>query len=279
VRFDCSGPLAPKGGAGCATRPDVPQAATNLVAAASQLLVYQADHTPPEARWTTLRTAIDDAAKLGALPDAARIVLQNAALRIAIYAARGTQRDLARAAFALADKLALEPKRFASSDPVAAEYLLGPIATWRHRDRRNAPLMHASLNMDMMYFRPVLAGTTRAVIGQLIAFDTAGAAHLTPIISDLEMRASAEPTSAACVMELDLVDLLCAPPGIRVVDPTTHPTTHFFRRTTSGELECNGCHDANTFPIVAETDAPALIASEIERALAAAKSAVAAARR
>ncbi|HWO20199.1 MAG TPA: hypothetical protein VNO30_15630 [Kofleriaceae bacterium] len=278
VRFDCSGFL-PRSGAGCAVQPEVPPAAAGLLDAAGRLLAYQALHHAPGDRWASLRAAIDGAAKLpidDKLAAEARIVLQNAALRIAIYASREQQAALVRAALALADKLALPASTLdrLGRDPLGLQHWLGPMATWRHRDRRNAMTLHAGLNLQMMYFRPVLAGTKRAVFGQLLAFDTAGKPHLTPIVDDLEMRASADPESVACVAELDLVDLLCSRIGLVVVEPASHPQTHFFRRTASGEVECNDCHTADSFPLVPEAAASALIATEIEHALAAAKQAV-----
>lgn len=277
VRFDCSGFL-PTSGAGCAVQPEVPPAAAELLRMADKLLAYQAMHDPPEHRWPRLGAAVDGAATLplDKLAPAARIVLQNAALRIAVYAARDRQIALARAALAVADQLALPAStlRKLGRDPLAVEHWLGPIGTWRHRDRRNAMTLHARLNLEMMYFRPVLAGQKRAVFGQLLAFDTAGRPHLTPIVDDLELRASADPASAACVAELDLADLLCTGSGLVAALPALHPRTHFFRRTTSGEVECNGCHTADSFPLVPEGEAGALIAAEIEGALAAAKQAV-----
>jgi hypothetical protein len=278
VRFDCSGFL-PRSGAGCAVRPEVPPAAAGLLDAAGKLLAYQALHHAPGDRWASLRAAIDGAAKLpidAKLVAEARIVLQNAALRIAVYASRERQTALVRAALALADKLALPASTLVKlgRDPLGVQHWLGPIATWRHRDRRNAMMLHAGLNLEMMYFRPVLVGTKRAVFGQLLAFDTGGKPHLTPIVDDLEMRASVDPASVACVAELDLADLLCSRIGLVAVEPASHPQTHFFRRTASGEIECNDCHTAESFPLVPEGEASALIATEIERALAAAKQAV-----
>jgi hypothetical protein len=62
------------------------------------------------------------------------------------------------------------------------------------------------------------------------------------------------------------------------VEPTAHARTHFFQRVASGEVECNGCHTADSFPLVPEAEAKALIEAEIVRALAAAGQAVTAAR-
>ncbi len=277
VRFDCSG-FMPTSGAGCAVQPEVPPAAADLLRAAGKLLAYQAMHDPPEHRWGRLTAAVDGAATLpfDKLAPEARIVLQNAALRIAVYASRDRQAALARAALAVADQLALPARALdkLGREPRAVEHWLGPIETWRHRDRRNAMTMHGRLNLEMMYFRPVLAGQKRAVLGQLLAFDTDGKPHLTPIVDDLELRASADPMSAACVAELDLADLLCTNSGLVAVTPALHARTHFFRRTTSGEVECNGCHTADTFPLVPAAEAGALIAAEIKGALAAAKQAV-----
>jgi hypothetical protein len=271
----------PKSGGGCATRPEIPGAAVGLVETVQQLGSYQAAHHPPDDRWQVLRHAIDRAATLDprtlALP--VRIVVQNAALRIAIYGR--DQPELARAAMALVDKLAPSRAELVKlgTEPNEMQGWLGASDAWVHRDRRTAPGLHAMLHQNVKYFRPVRAGaTTRAVFSQLIAIDDHGDAHLTPIVGELELRAGADASSAACVAEVDLFELACFPPGLRVIDPSRHPESHFLRRIAGDKVGCNGCHDANTFALVPAADAPALIATEMQQAVAEATRLVAAVR-
>jgi hypothetical protein len=280
VPFDCTG-FVPASGSSCATRPVIAPGALALVGGASHLLEWEADSRPSEDRWSVLQAAVDAAAALRSdtLSIEQRVVVQNAALRIAIYATQDHRPALVRAALAVVDRLAVPARALAGlGETPQLEAWLGPGPKWRLRDRTNRFTLHGTLNQQVKYFRPVLAGTRRAVFSQLVAIDTDGLPHLTPIVGELEMRAGDDPGSAACVAEVELAELACHPPGLVVPDLMTHPQTHFFRRGAGTDVACNGCHDATTFPVVPETEAPAQLATEMKALLAKATQALGEAR-
>jgi hypothetical protein len=285
VAFDCR-PFAPAPPvAACRAAP--PPGAVALWAAAAQLPAYLAAHDPPDARWRELAAAIAGAphgAAARALPVTTRIALDNAALRIAVYA-EPDHADLARAALALARAVAPTAAELrALGDEPAPDVArwIAPRSRWQLRDLRG-PLaaqelparFHEDVNQDLVAFLPILAGPRRALIAQLVAIDRDGEPHLTPVVGGLELRAGPAVDAAACVAELDLAAAACgAPAGLAAIDPARHPVTHFFTSPAHGRVGCPSCHQLASLPVVAPADAKAALRDQRTAALTVARAAL-----
>lgn len=61
--------------------------------------------------------------------------------------------------------------------------------------------IHVRRNDGLLAFRPLRAGTTRALVAQLVAFDTDGKPHITPLVEGMELRLGNELSSPACVIQ------------------------------------------------------------------------------
>src|SRR5439155_9557253 len=56
-------------------------------------------------------------------------------------------------------------------------------------------LKHVTEYKGLLAFRPLRAGTTRALVAQLVAYDTNGAPHITPVVDGMELRLGNETSS------------------------------------------------------------------------------------
>jgi hypothetical protein len=281
VVFDCA-PFVPRELTACRrARADDP--AVRLLAAAQELPRFLALHVPPEARWSALRRAVDGATALDPASETVpeRVQLQNAALRIAVYA--GHERPtLTGAALRLVERLALPAATLNAlgEEPTSGlERWIGPASTWRVKDRRGRATLHGSLHQEMRYFRPVQAGQHRVIFSQLLAVDSTGHPHLTPFCGELEARYDRAVDASACVAEVELGALRCgAPVGLRPVDASAHPATHLFHLVAFGRVGCPSCHGARSafnLPEAPPADAAALVTAEKREALERAKAALA----
>lgn len=61
-------------------------------------------------------------------------------------------------------------------------------------------LKHVRLSAGLLAFRPLRAGATRALVAQLVAYDTDGEPHITPLVDGMELRIGDATTSPACVV-------------------------------------------------------------------------------
>lgn len=101
--------------------------------------------------------------------------------------------------------------------------------------------IHNLVNGGLLAFRPLRAGTTRALVSQIVAFDQEGHPHVTPFVEAIEMRLGDTADAPACVVEAARDGALRP---VALEDVTPRPP--FVRRTDEG-LGCNGCHaDSNT---------------------------------
>jgi len=274
VPFDCRG-IAPAVPPKCRGTDD---SVGRLVVVAQEITAFVASHQPPADRWARMRAAVDGAGSIdpAALSSGERIVAQNAALRIALYAG-GYRPEIAKPALALVTRLALPRatlEKMGDEPTSGIEQWIGPAEEWRLKDRRRAPHFHAEVHQHVKYFRPVQAGTLRAIFSQLIAVDEGGRVHLTGVVGELEIRRGREIGSAACVGEIDVAYLRCgAPAGLRMADLATHPTTHFFSPVGRDRVRCPMCHgpgSSMTLPEAPLAEVPALLAKEKREAVVAA---------
>lgn len=192
------------------------------------------------------------------VPTTERIVAQNAALRIARCAPRMDGNEAERAA--LADlALSVVAALALPADDLAA------LGSEPHRDI--AAWLGGSLEPLRLTFQPSLHargyGLTREIrslrsselvanVSQLVAIDQSGAAHLTPIVGELEIRRPASgPTRRVCAAELDIDALRCgASLGLRVPsleELRARDGRSDFLRVGSSGLRCNGCHKNASF--------------------------------
>lgn len=61
--------------------------------------------------------------------------------------------------------------------------------------------VHVAKNGGLLQFRPLRSGDTQALVAQLVAFDTDGKPHVTPLVEGIEMRLGNEVSSPACVIQ------------------------------------------------------------------------------
>jgi hypothetical protein len=96
--------------------------------------------------------------------------------------------------------------------------------------------IHVITNHGLLAFRPLRAGATRALVAQIVAFDTEGAPHITPLVDGMELRLGDTAASPACVIHANDDGTLRA---------ATHATIEehrpFVVRSASG-VRCAGCH-------------------------------------
>jgi hypothetical protein len=101
--------------------------------------------------------------------------------------------------------------------------------------------IHVIHGGGLLAFRPLRAGTTRALVAQLVAFDTAGAPHITPLVDGLELRLGDAVSSPACVIHANDDGTLRAATLASIEE---HPP---FVARSGGGVGCAGCHrDGNT---------------------------------
>jgi len=132
-----------------------------------------------------------------------RLVAQNGALAASV----SLKHEPAEASRALGVVKALalpaaDLDRLGADPTPRLEAWLGPRASWCEEWIGDASF-HRSLYRSTLVFRAVHAGDVRAVFGQLVAIDTSGKAHLTPIVAHVEMARGHGPEARACILELD----------------------------------------------------------------------------
>jgi hypothetical protein len=88
----------------------------------------------------------------------------------------------------------------------------------------------------LLAFRPLRAGTTRALVSQLVAFDRDGGVHVTPIVETMEMRLGDGAAAPACIVRATDSGTL-QPQSFADLDE--HPP--FIAKAGKG-LTCNSCH-------------------------------------
>jgi hypothetical protein len=96
--------------------------------------------------------------------------------------------------------------------------------------------IHVRKSDGLLAFRPLRSGTTRALVAQIVAFDTDGHPHVTPLVEGMELRLGNELSSPACVIQ-------SRPDG------TLYPAAHaeieehapFVHRQGEG-VSCVNCH-------------------------------------
>jgi hypothetical protein len=268
VLHDCNG-LEPSPPKACALSVEPWD---GLVRRAERLTEIAAMHLPPEDAWWADFEAALGAAE-GARPEAMtasdRVAVQNAALFLALSAARDARlppvqngppganekrilRDrerLASRAMAVVRRLAFPPDARPASDDAdpTLEAWLGPRAGWVERTLAGGPSFHQSVHGYTRMFRLVRTPTLRANFSQLVAVDTHGDPFVTSVVGSLETRRGFEPSARACVALPSPELTRCgASAGLAAVrDVSTLPHSHFFDRDdrdTQGRLRCNECH-------------------------------------
>jgi hypothetical protein len=183
------------------------------------------------------------------LRDLERVVAQNGALILASVLHPGdadkepSSHAATARALSLASKLALPA---ATLDALGAEPLagldrwLGPRGTWCEEDLSKAPGFHDSVFQRLLVFRAVRAGDLRAIFGQLVAVDTKGQAHLTPLVFHVELARGHGGAARGCVLDLDPRALRAgSPAGLVARDPKDLLPSHF---AEPGTGKCQGCH-------------------------------------
>lgn len=98
-------------------------------------------------------------------------------------------------------------------------------------------LVHVRKAGGLLAYRPLRAGTTRALVAELVAFDDTGEAHLTPLVDGIELRLGNEQTSAACVVRPGADGLLRPVPFEQLEEHGP-----FVVKTGVNQVGCNGCH-------------------------------------
>lgn len=215
--LDCSA-FAPAAPAAC---PPADDAEAELVRAASGFMVsgLRCVLMPPfqhvyvaAAEHALHRMAAVDVTKL---PQRERIVAQNAALRLAICAGEGGA-AVQGPATSLVRKLALPASvldALGDAPDPAVERWIGARDAWTELLPLRVPVHSTGLG-DTRVSRPVRARAAWANIQQLVAIDTRGRPHVTPLVGELDIHAPLDGKSkTACAASLDLAWLRCGVPG------------------------------------------------------------------
>jgi hypothetical protein len=125
----------------------------------------------------------------------------------------------------------------AATQPRVAAIFGGDITERATRSCAGGNSIHVMAFRGLSQFRPLRAGSTHALVEQLVAFDRDGNAHATPLVAAMELRVGApdDADAPACVVEAGSDGRL-----IPVADASeVHAHPPFVRR---GEQACNGCH-------------------------------------
>jgi hypothetical protein len=208
---------------------------------------------------------VDEAMVLdgGSLPLHERLIAQNALLYMAMFEWPG-RIDAIR----LMRSLALEPAKLESlgtkPTPEIGSWIDAP-EKWIDRRALSFPLEHEKKLMFTQFFRPILAGDVRALVGQLIAVDTRWRPHITPLIGALEALQGPGPDikeQGACVAILDVRARRCgAPAGLEalmMLDPGPKALEPFvLASTVPHRAKCLSCHDAPPNALVEDLPEPA----------------------
>ncbi len=197
--------------------------------------VHLGDAAAPSAS-RALGAAIERAlaADVAELPSRDRVLIQAAAARAARtpeHAARGA---------ALVRHAALAPsalRRLGSDPSPDLSRFLGPSDAWvERRGPSCGPLgAHDSVYGGALAFRTLRSGARRALVGQIIAYDTSAEPHVTPHVALVELRDGMHADSPACVIEVGAGGL--APVAYEELRPTP-----FVRPASPGRVGCGSCH-------------------------------------
>ncbi len=254
VAYDCSGlPFADAAPPGC---DDTPTPLSRLVEA-SENDPWALPEGPTEADWDEWRDALAAAAALdpATMTRDDRIVAQNAALRIGVRSLHADQsdprHDVTRPSARLVARLALPAAQLDVLGDAPAPELeawLGSRSQWVDKRPFQRPLMHDGVFLFSMAFRPFQAGRLRAMMGQLVAIDVDGRAHVTPLVGKVELRRGRAHAAPACVLVRDPRRARCGvPAGLRAVTSLDQlPKNTFFRRTAPGRVGCESCHGGSS---------------------------------
>jgi hypothetical protein len=176
-----------------------------------------------------------------------RVVLQNTALTVAV---RGVWVDTAAR---VARRFSLPAEELESLGMAPARELdgwIGPRERWV--DRKGGAcgdgrlLLHDRFFHGLRAFRPLRVGNRRVLVSQLVALDTEGQPHLTPVIGQIEIRRGLGPDAAACVVELSADALRSgAASGLRVRDVNDLGRSRFVGQVGARSVGCVACHDGH----------------------------------
>lgn len=172
--------------------------------------------------------------------------------------------DSAARVMALARQIApsaAELELLGEGNSPAVHAVLGPALGVVERATRSCGRgnsIHVALASGLLAFRPLRADRTRALVSQLVAFDTEGAPHVTPIVEGMELRQGDEVDAPACVVEARLDGTLAA-----MRHAELHEHGPFVQRRGDG-LGCRGCH--STADAVGARDLPANELDEVDAA-------------
>lgn len=156
----------------------------------------------------------------------------------------GAHRELANAVAADVTSLALKiaptaaqlDALGASAHPRVAAILGDDIAERATRTCGTGNLVHVRYSGGLLAYRPLRAGSTRALVAQLVAIDTDGKAHITPLVDGMELRLGERVDAPACVVRSG---------GDGVLRPVAYAAIEehgpFVRKQGSG-LGCINCH-------------------------------------
>lgn len=264
TRLQCTGiaPVETAGACASSTR-----ATDALVHASEKLADLFGMHLPPSPEWwAPARAALAQArdADPKAMTFAERVIVQNAALHLAVAA----KDDIARDALKLVDRLAFTP---AERDAVLGQSVdlsswLGP-ASERIERTKAAPFLHEQAAHHTRVFRLVKTPKLRANFSELVAVDTEGTPFATAVVGSLEIRAGRGLEAPACValpsperVRCGIFDGLREPKSLDEL-----PGGPFLRRDERGHLRCNDCHGPNgDEPLIGDIDMdPPSVAGEL----------------
>jgi hypothetical protein len=187
--------------------------------------------------------------QVGDLSMQERLITQNALLYMASFDWDG-KLDAIRLLWILA----LEPEKIeAMGDQPTPEiglWLDSP-KDWIDRKAKSSPLEHETTLRYTQFFRPVLAGGVRAIVGQLVAVDKRWRPHITPMIGTLEALQDAGPKTkdpGACVALLDVEARRCgAAAGLEalmLLNPAPKAFASFLPvGTEPHRVRCASCHE------------------------------------
>lgn len=178
-----------------------------------------------------------------------RIVVQNAALRLAICGeSLGLDRKVIDSTLRVVAHFADSPESLdalgEAPDSVVESFIGHPPEWTDRKPAGDVPLHERGFGMTRSS-RPMRAGGMWANVGQLVAVDTAGHAHVTPVVGRLELRRG----GATCTATLDVAWLRCGVPGAlhlrdESVAPQGDANTLLFASHPE-RLQCRRCHAPN----------------------------------
>jgi hypothetical protein len=177
-----------------------------------------------------------------------RIVIQNTALGAAIRLGDGA--GAAPVAKRVVERFALpaaELDALGTAPWPALDLWIGPREAWVDRKGETCGdgrlLLHDRVFRGARTFRPLRVGGRRALVSQLVAIDTEGRPHVTPVVGQIELRRGLGPGAAACVIEIAPEALREGDAGgLRPMELDELASTTFVHRVGEGQVGCIGCH-------------------------------------